>query len=204
MSYHPRLAYILLAAGGSRRFGKCKQLATIDFKKTLLEHSLETALEVAPGEVSLILGAYIDDIMKTCAIETRFPRVSIIANNNWQQGVSTSIACGIGEIKDEAYDGVIILLADQISITARQLKDMRETWYKTPDKIVAAHYNEILGAPTIFPKQYFDSLLELQSDKGAQWLIEQEQHNVVPFHLAEAKHDIDTERQLNDWQIDTL
>lgn len=204
MSYHPRLAYILLAAGGSRRFGKCKQLATIDFKKTLLEHSLEIALDVAPGEVELILGAYIDDILKACDIETRYPRVNVINNHDWQQGVATSLACGIQHIKDEAYDGAIILLADQISIAASQLKDMRETWYQTPEKIVAAHYNQILGAPTIFPKQYFDALLELQSDRGAQWLIEQEQHNTVPFPLAEAKHDIDTERQLNDWQIDAL
>ncbi|WP_086929293.1 nucleotidyltransferase family protein [Agarilytica rhodophyticola] len=204
MSHHPRLAYVLLAAGSSRRFGSCKQLATIDFKKTLLEHSLERALDVAPGEVNLVLGAYLDEIMETCAIETRFPRVNVVVNSNWQQGVSTSIASGIRKISDEAYDGVLILLADQISITASQLKDMREVWYQQPTRIVAAHYNQILGAPTIFPRQYFSALLELQSDKGAQWLIEQEQQNVTAFALEEAKYDIDTERQLNDWQIDTL
>ncbi|MFT5085310.1 MAG: CTP:molybdopterin cytidylyltransferase MocA [Lentisphaeria bacterium] len=62
--HHPRLAYVLLAGGGSVRFGRCKQLATLDFKTTLIEKSLATALEVSPGEVLLGGGAHRKEIVK--------------------------------------------------------------------------------------------------------------------------------------------
>jgi len=202
---HPRLAYVLLAAGGSRRFGSSKQLASVDFKRSLLECALETALEVAPGELHLVLGAYLDQIKSILQFDEKYPRVDLIINKNWTQGVGSSISCGIRKLmKDQVYDGVLIQLADQVAIRPEQLKAMRDVWYSNPKKIVTAHYNDVLGAPAILPEKYFLNLAELEGDRGARWLIEQEKHNALHFELPEAQWDIDTERQLSDWQYSSL
>ncbi len=202
--HHPRLAYVLLAAGAATRFGQCKQLATIDFKKTLLEHALECALGVAPGEVFLVLGANQERIESTLALRGRFPRVHILSNPDWRAGVASSIACAVHHVLDDAFDGVLIMLADQVAVRPEQLKSLRDRWFDHAERIVCAEYDDTLGAPAIFPRRYCHQLINLVGDKGAKWLIHQESEHVLAVPLPEARWDIDTERQLNDWQLDAL
>lgn len=204
MNRHPRLAYILLAAGNSTRFGSCKQLAIIDFKRTLLEHTLEVALDVAPGELHLVLGANREAICESIDFEKDFSRIHVVINHQWEEGMGTSIAAAIKELISSSYDGAMVLLGDQVAVTSEQLKQMRDRWYDNPQKIVAAKYNDIVGSPAIFPKTFFKSLSKLEGDVGAKVLIQNALNNVEPFLLDEAKRDIDTENQLNNWQIDML
>ncbi len=204
MTHHPRLAYTLLAAGSSTRFGSCKQLAKIDFKKTMLEHALETALDVAPGELTLVLGANKEAIQDSLDFGNGMSRINIEINEKWEEGMGASISVAVKHIMESNYDGVLILLADQIDIKAEQLKQMRDLWFRHPTHIVAAHYNGVLGAPAIFPSIFFDQLSKLVGDIGAKHLIQAERDKVKAFPLAEAQRDIDTENQLNNWQIDAL
>lgn len=200
----PRLAYVVLAAGASRRFGGCKQLATVDFSQTMLERCLDTALNLAPGELFLVLGAEHQRIAETLALAQRFPRVRVLINDMWQEGVASSIRRTLLEMAGQSYHGLFILLGDQIAITPEPLKRMRDLWFDNRDTIIASAYAQTLGVPAIFPACYFSDLLKLRGDQGAKWLIHQEAHNTVPFVLPEAQWDIDTERQLNDWQFDAI
>ncbi len=204
MSHHPRLAYVLLAAGSSKRFGSCKQLAEIDFKNTMLEHSLATALDFSPGEVFLVLGAYQEKILERLNIDEHHSRIHLVLNNDWKNGLSSSIISALKAIDKKQYEGICILLADQVAINASQLKDMRELWYQSPDKIVAAKYRGILGAPAIFPKALIPNLYLLTGDTGARSVIEAHVKKSIGYDLEEARWDIDTEMQLSDYQIDSL
>jgi molybdenum cofactor cytidylyltransferase len=95
---------LVLAAGGSRRFGSAKLLAR--FKgQSLLAHSLATAEAVLPGSVSVVLGAH----GKELAAHTGSARV--ICNPDWEKGLSTSIIAGIAAMGEDV-DHVLLLLAD--------------------------------------------------------------------------------------------
>ncbi len=59
-----KIALLLLAAGGSRRMGRPKQL--LPWKDTiLLDHALQTAVSSKADEVILILGAEAETIQKS-------------------------------------------------------------------------------------------------------------------------------------------
>lgn len=204
MSARPRLAYVLLAAGASRRFGGVKQLASLDFKKTLLENSLEYLLETSPGEVHLVLGAHREKIQQQLDFHTRYPRVNLVINEKWETGIASSVRAAVDEVLGGEFQGLLLVLADQVAIKAQHLKEMRELWYTQPDKIVASQFSGILGAPAIFPRSFFKALRQLRGDKGAKDLLRDSLQHVLPFQLSEAKIDIDTERQLNNWQLETL
>jgi len=200
---HPRIAYLVLAAGASQRFRDCKQLARLDSKKTMLEHVLDALLEISPEGVYLVLGAHREKIQSTLEINRLYPPVRTLYNDCWPEGIASSISHAVHHVLDDAFKGVMILLADQVAITSDHLNQLQEVWFKQTDKIVCADYQDTLGAPAIFPRRYFKHLIRLRGDRGAKWLINQEKANVVAFSLPQAQWDIDTERQLHDWQIRT-
>jgi len=202
--HHPRLAHVILAAGNSTRFGGVKQLAKLDFKKSILETAIELALDVSPGEIIVVLGANKDKILAQCPLDKQYKRVRIVTNDYWHEGVGHSISQATHHVLDGGYDGVLIQLADQVAISSDQLKNMRSLWHTDASKIVAARYRNTLGAPTIFPASYFADLVALTGDNGAKGLIKSNIANVLPLDLEEAQWDIDTEQQLLNWQIDAL
>ena len=65
-----------------------------------------------------------------------------------------------------------------------------------PSYIVAAQYNGVLGAPVIFPKQYFSQLSQLEGDKGAKKLLQQNIRQTISLSIPEAAFDIDTPEDL--------
>ncbi|PCK09349.1 MAG: 4-diphosphocytidyl-2C-methyl-D-erythritol kinase [Alteromonadaceae bacterium] len=201
-----KLAYVILAAGGASRFGGCKQLAQIDFGKTLLERAIELSLFVATDEVHLVLGAYREQIISKLQLgqeQTYRSRVKIIVNEDWQLGIASSITAALNQLGDDS-DGVCFLLADQVAIHSMQLRDLQLIWEQNPDKIVAAQYLDITGVPAIFPRKYFGDLQQLQGDTGAKSVLQKNRNNVIPFELEDARWDIDTERELSDWLVDSL
>jgi molybdenum cofactor cytidylyltransferase len=87
---------------------------------------------------------------------------------------------------------VLIGLADQIAITQPILKQLLDVASNYPNYIVAAQYNGGVGAPVIFPKQYFSNLSELKGDKGAKMLLLQNSQQTISVPIPEASLDIDT------------
>ncbi|MFT5085311.1 MAG: CTP:molybdopterin cytidylyltransferase MocA [Lentisphaeria bacterium] len=121
----------------------------------------------------------------------------LLVNDDWRYGISTSIQIAISVIGDE-YDGVFILLADQVGVQAQALKDMRNQWYDKPESIIDAKYKNLCVAPAIFPRAFFSGLKNLIGDKSPRGVIAQNIDKVCAFPMPEAHWDIDTELQLND------
>src|ERR1700733_14738017 len=80
---------ILLAAGSSSRLGKPKQSLLFN-QSTLLEHSIQAAEDSVADEVIVVLGAY------AAAIQSNEQKkISVVVNDLWQEGISSSIRCGL-------------------------------------------------------------------------------------------------------------
>ena len=184
------IAALILAAGEAARFGACKQLTDLD-GTTMLQRSIDKANEIFPGAVFVVTGAYHREI--SAAIQN----ANIIHNSNWRQGIGCSIACGVRVIEDQ-YDAIMILLADQITIEASQLKVMVSSF--NGSNIVCARYAGSRGVPALFNRAVFGKLKALKADRGAKALLNQPNEDIVDIEIFQADIDIDTPSDLEQWK----
>lgn len=185
---NPKVGGLLLAAGGSRRFGTPKQL--LEFEgKTLLRRAAEALVETACEPVVVVLGA---EIEKSKAEIEGLP-VSLIVNNNWESGVSSSIRVGLQNLLllEPGIDAVMITLCDQPLVNSEKIGRFIEEFERSNAAIIAAKYDEILGVPALFSREMFDELSNLTGDKGARDLIRLTDATFT-IDLPEAAFDIDT------------
>jgi molybdenum cofactor cytidylyltransferase len=184
------IAIVLLAAGQSRRFGTNKMLANLN-GKPLLTIAIEQLSAVINSDLYLILGP------KQPELEKLSTSCRTIICFDAQEGLGHSIACGIKTVLSSKHDyqGVMIALADQVAINTENYNELIRTFLKG-HKIVAASYNGIIGAPTIFDPSYSKELINLKGDQGARLLLKKHAADVATVTMADASLDIDTTEDL--------
>jgi len=193
------LGIIIIAAGNSSRLGVNKQLVEIK-GVTLLERSI-TIAKGLENPLICVLGFEADRIKSQLALNNH----DFIINNQWQNGMGSSIACGVNYFDQKPFSSInalMILLCDQYLIKLDDLQKLKAEWDKNNNsKIVASEYYEpkerktVQGAPAIFPKDYFQQLTELK-EKGARKIIQQNQHKLISVPLENAAYDLDTKNDL--------
>ena len=186
----PSLHAIVLAAGASTRFGSPKQLVRVD-GRPLMHTAVSRAVEVAGHCVSVVLGA---NAAELAPLLSHTP-ASIVINREWNEGLASSIRAGVSRLPGSC-NGVMLVLADQVAVTAEDLRRLAGTWRRQPDYIVAAQYGATLGAPAIFPSSSFRDLAELRGDRGANVLFRRNPDRVVRVPMDSASLDIDTPEDL--------
>jgi len=181
----PRPWVVLLAAGGSLRFGRQKQLARID-GETLLRRTACIALASEPAGCVVVLGRHAARLAR----EVRDLPVAIVVNRAWRSGLGRSLATGIAALPASAR-GALILLADQVSIGPADLELLAAAWRLDPQSIVAARAGRVLRPPAILPRRLFGLLLRLRGDRGARDILRNPARRIVAIEIATAAVDID-------------
>jgi molybdenum cofactor cytidylyltransferase len=168
-----KIAVVILAAGASRRIGKPKQLLKWG-DETLITHTLKTALKLNTNNIYVVLGANFQIIQKTIQ---HFP-VTILNNNNWEQGLGTSIAWASKYIQEQGQeqklkvDALLFILADQPFITSDYLNELISSFSPQKKQIIASSYqNRKFGVPAIFDTYYLNQLSKLNDDFGARHIL---------------------------------
>ncbi|PKM12345.1 MAG: nucleotidyltransferase family protein [Gammaproteobacteria bacterium HGW-Gammaproteobacteria-3] len=177
---------IVLAAGASKRLGTLKQLARWK-NQTLLEHALQKLRSLLAERVIVVLGAHAVTIQAAVALDA----VTTVVNNDWRQGVASSLRAGIETLPPSA-SAVLILLCDQPLISVAQLQTLLAAWQNESDRIVASEYSMSVGVPALFPAEFFPALRKLEGDQGAKRLLKEYAAKVIKISLPEAELDIDT------------
>lgn len=181
---------IVLAAGASTRFGSPKQLVRIGGRPLL--HMIATrAAEVTGNALIVVLGAGAAEL----APLLKHSPGSVVINHEWREGLGSSIRAGIARLP-AACNGVLLMLADQASVTADDLKRLAGSWRRQPQLIAAARYAGTSGAPAIFPRSCFADLAGLRGDLGAQALIRRSADRVVRVSMPSAAFNLDTPEDL--------
>lgn len=168
------LVTVILAAGGSTRMNKPKQL--LKWKEnTLIENSIITSESINRGKNMIVLGSKFNKIFKTVSKYN----IRIINNKKWKNGIGSSISIAIKNIlnDDHQIDGVLFVLADQPFVSKKYLEKMIKEFKK--NKIVVTKYGEKNGIPAIFSKLFFNELLELNEDFGAKKIISQNKESLI-------------------------
>jgi len=193
------LGAILLAAGSSSRLGQSKQLLQID-GQPLVRLQANKLLALNPACVIVVTGA------EQAAVEHALKGLALqcVYNPNWQQGMGSSLACGVAAMP-ERVRGALLMLCDQWKVPGAGLQAMAVAWERSPASAVIAQWNEESpekpaqtnsGPPAVFPRALFSSLVKLRGDRGAQHILKRYKAGVQRFDLPEAAFDIDQESDL--------
>ena len=184
---------IVLAAGTSSRLGhNPKQLLNWN-NRPLLEHALLNVQAILQERIIVVLGAH------SHAIETgiNLNAFRTVINQDWQQGIASSIGAGIQALPDTAT-AALIVLSDQPLIRVEHFQHLLTTWESSPTQIVASEYHQSVGVPALFPARFFTPLKSLQGDQGAKSLLIKFDKDVIKIPLPEAELDIDSIEDFND------
>ena len=184
-----RVAAVVLAAGGSARFGKPKQFALFR-GETFIRRIVAGAIEARCAPVVVVTGKDSAPI----GLELSELTVSIAVNPHWQSGLGSSIVVGIRHAMNLApdVDAALLLTCDQPFVTAAVLTQLIQFRLTTGKPIVASAYAGTLGIPALFDRSCFPDLLRLKGDSGAKGIILERQHDVASFDFPAAEIDVDT------------
>jgi molybdenum cofactor cytidylyltransferase len=184
-----RPAIVILAAGMSSRLGTPKQL--IDYNgKSLLLYTVNEALLTGLRPVVVVIGAHSDSVKK----EIDNLEVNLIENEQWQEGMASSIRCGVAFAQkiDVHVDGIVFMVCDQPYVSTSLLNGLLSAQHRTGLPIVASSYEKNLGIPALFHKTFFTELMGLTGDSGAKKLIKLHKNLVTAISFPEGNIDIDT------------
>ncbi len=171
------ISAIILAAGESKRMGQPKQL--LPFRgSTLLGQIMENLLQSQAAEIIVVLGYQAEKIIPQIAREP----VKIVVNPDFDQGMSSSIKCGLSHIS-EAADGVMIVLGDQPLIEKETIDLLIKKHRQSERGIILPVYKGIRGHPVIFKMKYKDELLRLTGDIGGKQIVERHPSDVLEVEV---------------------
>lgn len=180
-----RIAALVLAAGKSTRFGSTKMVTPVN-GRPMVHHALLTAQKTCKGSVYLVVGHDKSEIINAAAsIDNK-----IVVNENFAQGIGTSIAAGVRACRDHS-DAILVLLGDQALITGDHLLHLIDVWSGADTEIVASAFDDVRGPPILFPSKCFDDLAKLEGDDGAKIVMENTKYKVRTVACDAARFDID-------------
>jgi molybdenum cofactor cytidylyltransferase len=185
---------VILAAGGSSRFGQPKQL--LQFRgKTLVRTIINAACEAGCSPVVVVIGSNGEKVHP----ELANANVMEVRNANWQRGIGSSIRSGVQALISHAPDveAILLLVCDQPAVSAPFIELLISTREATKKDIVASSYADTVGVPAVFNRFLFKELLALGDESGAKSIILQNPERVAQFAFPEGAIDIDT---WEDWE----
>jgi len=193
LSAEANIAVVVLAAGGSSRLGRPKQL--VEFKgKTLLEHTMAKVDMLGFQTKILVLGANQGKIQQKISSDG----FKVITNPNWEQGMASSIKTGLEAAlaEENGLDHVLFLVSDQPFLERVNLIKLVHTQLTTKPKATYSKYGDNIGVPAIFGKAAFPLLLKLEGDEGAKKLMHLENFNFCTETFKNGGFDVDTEEDV--------
>lgn len=186
-----RLACIVLAAGGSRRLGRPKQLVRFR-SRPLLVRAVEAAADASRARPIVVLGAQALRL-RSVLIRSKRPCVAV-ENPGWHAGLASSLRAGLEAVPDDA-DAALIVLADQPLVDAAALRRLVAAWRRRPGLPAAAAYEGRLGVPAIVPRRLWPALRRLEGDAGARHVLAAAPR-VTAVAMPEAALDLDRPEDL--------
>jgi|SRR4028119_2472151 molybdenum cofactor cytidylyltransferase len=183
------IGLIILAAGASTRMGTPKQLLLYR-GRSFVHYITEVAIASVCQPIAVVLGANAEQIKPEIS---QLP-VQIVENQQWAEGMSSSIRVGLEAVLagNQNIEAVAIALCDQPFVSSRTLDRIVEGFHLTSKPIVASEYAGTLGVPVLFSRPLFSKLMDLKNTEGAKQLIKKHIHEVCSVPFPEGAIDIDT------------
>jgi molybdenum cofactor cytidylyltransferase len=179
---------IILSAGESKRMGTPKQL--LPWGSTfILQQVIDNAAASHLEQIILVLGCRAGEIADQINVS---PKTRVVINNDYREGMSSSVKCGIKKAPVGAA-AFMLLLGDQPFIVPAIINRVLDEYQKNKYGIVIPVYNGKRGHPVIFDAKYKAELLAI-ADRGAKAVVNNHLYDIleVPLEVPEILTDIDT------------
>ena len=184
---------VVLAAGGSTRMGRPKQLAELD-GRPLLAHVV-AAVGAAPiDRVVVALGGAAGEVLD----RVNLGRAEPLVVEGWAEGMGHVLASTLAQAGHD-WAAVVVLLGDQPLVTGRAVARLVEAWRSGAGPVVTAPYGGRPGHPKLFDRRLRPDLLRLTGDTGARDLVAAHPEWVFQVEVGDlgSDADIDVEADLD-------
>ena len=187
-----KIKKIVLAAGESKRFGNKNKLSVMINDKPIINHVLDSLLEIFDYSELIVIVGYDHKLIKNLIFNKD---IIILENIDYKKGIGTSIALGVNYLERD-IDGVMIIPADMPYLNSKDLFKLEKKFIELNcEKVVMPEHNSRIGNPVILPRSYFKILKSLKNDFGARSLIKKK--DIITFKTGFGTiFDIDTKDEL--------
>lgn len=180
---------LLLAAGGSSRFGAANKLLAPFDGLPLIVHAAR-AVRAAGLPCLAVTGDDADSVRSALAWEVE----GIVHAVDWADGMGRSIAAGIAAVPP-GWGGALVCLGDMPRIRPADIRALAAA-LTTPDAVAVPVHAVRRGNPVGFGRAWFSRLAALVGDQGARLLLAGARVTEVPTGPG-VLHDIDTPADLS-------
>ena len=181
----PFVTGLVLAAGGSSRLGRPKQLLPLG-GSTLLGSVLDAARGCGFDQLVVAIGGAADEVRGAVDLSG----CAVAVNQGFREGCSSSIAVAMGAV-DARADVLVLVLGDQPGVGPDPVAALLGGRGDAP--IAVCRYDDGVGHPFAFAREEFGVLGSLHGDKAVWKLIEQRRGSVAEVRVPGAVPlDVDT------------
>jgi molybdenum cofactor cytidylyltransferase len=153
-------AAVVLAAGGSRRLGRPKQLLTRG-GETLVHRTARLALGTSPRRMLVVVGARRDEVadaLSDLACE-------IVCNPSWERGLAGSLHAAAAALT--GHDGAVLIAGcDQPALEAVHLQRLLAGAGSAASRCAATRHGDAPGVPAVVPAALLAQVRALEGDRG--------------------------------------
>ena len=153
------LAAIVLAAGDSTRMGRNKLLLELD-GESLVRRCAGRVIAAGVDSVIAVLGFEADAVAR----ELGDLDCQTVINEHYARGQHGSVKRGLAAIPTDAR-ALLIVLADMPLVTTEMIRAVVALYRQSTPALVVSRYGNVVAPPTIYDRELFSELLEL--DEGA-------------------------------------
>ena len=189
------VAAVILAAGGSKRLGRPKQLEKWG-ETNLLGHVVKRTRSFPVDEVWVVLGHDMERILE----ETDLGKAYVLENPEWEEGIAGSLRVGLDALnRMSRCDTALIVIGDQPEVSAEVVHELLESHSRSTRPVTLPKYRYNWGNPAVVDRSLWPRLMSLDGDDGAMrlWRAHPEWVNEV-WAPTTPPRDVDTESDLAD------
>jgi len=165
------LTAVVLAAGKASRMGDLKQLLEWEKDNTILGKTVDNLLqaEIVDEELKIVVGAEKEKVKryleKKYSCELSQGTIKIVENDNYRQGMMSSIKKALAELKT-GNQYLLFTLADKPFIGPKIYREFYQKFLELEAEIFLPEYQGQPGHPVIIKSKFRKTILKLEGEAG--------------------------------------
>jgi molybdenum cofactor cytidylyltransferase len=157
----PFISGLLLAAGGSSRFGRIKQLERLG-GMTLVERAVDVLRRSRVDERVVVVGNVSAEVLERLDLGS----LRVVINPGFGEGLSSSLRAGVSAL-DKRSEAVVVCLADQPFVTSGLVDHIVMRFLETGAAAIASASDGLVSPPMLLSKTLYREIERLREDRGA-------------------------------------